>query len=48
MASPNCSTLRLDPDVIEALKAQGPGWQTRINNVVRADIEAGRIVKASD
>jgi len=27
--------LRLDPDVIEGLKATGPGWQTRINATLK-------------
>jgi uncharacterized protein (DUF4415 family) len=27
--------LRLDPDVIEAFKAQGSGWQTRMNDALR-------------
>ncbi|CAN7279569.1 BrnA antitoxin family protein [Acidovorax sp. LjRoot38] len=37
------TTLRLDPEVIEAFKAQGAGWQTRINDVLRADVAAGRV-----
>ena len=36
-------TLRLDPDVLHALRATGRGWQTRINDLLRADIEAGRL-----
>lgn len=28
-------TLRLDADVLEAYKRTGPGWQTRINAVLR-------------
>lgn len=28
-------TLRLDPDVLEAYRSQGPGWQTKINQVLR-------------
>lgn len=40
------TTLRLDPDVLEAFKAQGAGWQTRINDVLRADIAAGRLATA--
>jgi uncharacterized protein (DUF4415 family) len=28
-------TIRLDADVIEHFKAQGPGWQTRINEALR-------------
>lgn len=28
-------SLRLDPDVVSRFKAQGPGWQTRINDALR-------------
>ena len=28
-------SLRLDPDVIESFKADGPGWQARINEALR-------------
>ena len=27
--------LRLDPDVLEAFKADGPGWQSRMNAALR-------------
>ncbi len=27
--------LRLDPDVLAVLRATGPGWQTRINTILR-------------
>ena len=27
--------LRLDPDVLEHFRATGPGWQTRINDLLR-------------
>ncbi|WP_041795051.1 BrnA antitoxin family protein [Pararhodospirillum photometricum] len=27
--------LRLDPDVLDHFRAQGPGWQTRINLILR-------------
>lgn len=27
--------LRLDPDVLEVLKTTGPGWQTRVNRMLR-------------
>jgi uncharacterized protein (DUF4415 family) len=27
--------LRLDPDVLTVLRATGPGWQTRINTILR-------------
>ena len=33
--------LRLDPDVLDAWKATGPGWQTRVNDALRAAV-AGR------
>jgi uncharacterized protein (DUF4415 family) len=29
-------SLRVDPDVLEWFKAQGPGYQTRMNAVLRA------------
>lgn len=29
------TTLRLDPDVIDAFKADGPGWQSRMNAALR-------------
>jgi uncharacterized protein (DUF4415 family) len=28
-------SLRLDPDVVERFRATGPGWQSRINEVLR-------------
>ncbi|MGG1945109.1 BrnA antitoxin family protein [Trinickia sp. NRRL B-1857] len=27
--------LRIDPDIVEAYRAQGSGWQTRINDALR-------------
>ena len=39
--SPKASiSLRLDADVLEWLKSQGPGYQTRINAILRAFKEA--------
>jgi|TARA_R110000787_G_scaffold58808_1_gene133617 uncharacterized protein (DUF4415 family) len=29
------TTIRLDPDIIEAFKADGSGWQSRINDALR-------------
>jgi uncharacterized protein (DUF4415 family) len=29
------TTIRLDPDIIAAFKAQGAGWQSRINDALR-------------
>ena len=33
--------LRLDPDVLAALRASGDGWQTRVNEVLRASLRLG-------
>jgi uncharacterized protein (DUF4415 family) len=33
-------SLRVDADLLEWLKAQGPGYQTRINAILRAYMEA--------
>ena len=33
-------TLRLDQDVIDRLRAGGPGWQGRINDILRKAVEA--------
>lgn len=30
-------TLRLDPDLVEAMRASGPGWQTRCNQMLRRE-----------
>ena len=36
--------LRIDSDVLEALRASGEGWQTRINETLRASLKlAGRV-----
>jgi uncharacterized protein (DUF4415 family) len=36
--------LRLDADVLSALRASGEGWQTRINDSLRASLKlAGRV-----
>ena len=35
-------TLRLDREVVEAFKAAGPGWQTRINEKLRDSLGPGR------
>ena len=34
-----CVTMMLDPDIIERLKADGPGWQTRANALLREALE---------
>ncbi len=38
-------TLRLDPDVLQAFKATGDGWQTRINDALRAYAESHRMLR---
>ncbi|MGL4768589.1 MAG: BrnA antitoxin family protein [Formosimonas sp.] len=30
------TTIRLDEDLLEALRASGSGWQTRVNDELRA------------
>ena len=36
--------IRLDADVLAALRASGEGWQTRINDTLRASLRlAGRV-----
>ncbi|KXU39016.1 hypothetical protein AXE65_10780 [Ventosimonas gracilis] len=36
-------TLRLEPPVLEHLRASGKGWQTRVNALLREAVEQGRI-----
>jgi len=33
-------TLRLDPDLVEAMRGTGPGWQTRVNSLLRREFLA--------
>ena len=33
----------LDQDVLDVLRSMGPDWQARLNNLLRADIAAGRL-----
>ncbi|WP_020656374.1 BrnA antitoxin family protein [Massilia niastensis] len=40
-------TIRLDVDMLEWFKAAGPGYQTRINQVLREHMEAQRVASAS-
>ena len=36
--------LRLDPDILAALRATGDGWQTRVNDTLRATLRlAGKL-----
>lgn len=34
------TTIRFDADLLDAMRATGPGWQTRINEAVRAWVKA--------
>lgn len=34
-------TLRLDPDVLERLRATGAGWQSRLNDLLRKRLKLG-------
>lgn len=36
-------TMRVDVDVLDAFKATGPGWQTRINAVLRGAVASGKV-----
>jgi len=41
-------TIRLDVDMLEWFKSAGPGYQTRINQVLRDHMEAQRAASAAD
>lgn len=36
-------SLRVDPDVLAALRATGPGWQTRVNALLRQAVAKGKV-----
>ena len=42
------TTIRLDPDDIEAFKAEGAGWQSRINSALRKVAKLSNVFKSSD
>ena len=35
-------SVRLDPDVLAALRAAGPGWQSQINTLLRRALRIGK------
>jgi uncharacterized protein (DUF4415 family) len=35
--------MRIDADVLAALKATGPGWQTRVNALLREVVASGKV-----
>jgi uncharacterized protein (DUF4415 family) len=41
-------TIRLDVDMLEWFKAAGPGYQTRMNQVLRAHMDAQRASEQSE
>ena len=36
-------TMRMDADVLDAIKASGAGWQTRVNEVLRDAVRRGKL-----
>lgn len=36
------SSVGLDPEVVTGFKAQGPGWQTRMNTVLAESLKGGK------
>lgn len=36
-------TMRIDVDVLIALRSSGQGWQTRVNALLRDAVESGRV-----
>ena len=35
--------MRVDADVLDAIKASGTGWQTRVNAVLREAVRRGKL-----
>jgi uncharacterized protein (DUF4415 family) len=40
-------SMRVDPDVLEAMRASGAGWQTRVNDLLRREFIRGNRKAAS-
>ena len=38
--------IRLDPELVSALRASGPGWQTRVNTVLKDWMASQPLVRA--
>jgi uncharacterized protein (DUF4415 family) len=36
-------SMRVDPDVLEHLRASGKGWQTKVNALLRQAVEQGKV-----
>lgn len=44
LAAPKVAvTIRYDREVIDAFKASGPGWQTRMNDALKKMVDSGRV-----
>lgn len=44
LANPKAAvTMRLDADLLEALRSNGQGWQTRVNALLRDAVAHGKI-----
>ena len=39
-------TMRMDADVLEAIKASGAGWQTRVNELLRDAVRRGKLASS--
>ncbi len=45
IASPKAPlTMRVDVDVLAALRASGQGWQTRVNALLRESVASGKML----
>lgn len=36
-------TMRVEADVLDAIKASGTGWQTRVNQLLRDAVRRGKL-----
>lgn len=36
-------TMRIDADVLQALRSSGKGWQTRVNTLLREAVATGKV-----
>ena len=39
--------LRLDPDILDAMRASGKGWQTKVNALLKDAVKSGQFPPAS-
>jgi uncharacterized protein (DUF4415 family) len=44
IASPKAPlTMRVDADILQALRTSGQGWQTRVNALLRDAVASGKV-----